>query len=88
MLQYLQMLPVTNNSTQPVACEVVFTLNGVLQFNKGSRPDIQPGQRTGGIYGGLWSCGHSDTDSFKYACVLASDDLQCKVDMVKKAMGR
>jgi hypothetical protein len=69
----------TNNSNVTVSCKLQFEKNGSLTGLE-LRADIQPGA-TSNL--GMYSCGHLDSDSYKYYCVADSDPLACKTRPVR-----
>ena len=68
----------TNNSGIKVTCEQKFERNGVLPGSgSGAQVHIRPGETVGGESGGLWECGHADSDSYKYYCIPADEPYEC-----------
>jgi hypothetical protein len=66
----------TNNSGIKVTCVQKFERNGVLS-GSGAQVHMRPGETVGGESGGLWECGHADTDSYKFYCIAADDPYEC-----------
>lgn len=64
---------VTNNSSQNVDCAIAFHKNGSFDTANGSQVTVQPGQTTGGEWGGLWSCGN-DTNQVIYSCTTTAQN--------------
>lgn len=64
---------VTNNSSQSVDCVIAFHKNGKFDTANGESFTVSPGQKTGGEWGGMWSCGN-DTNQVIYSCVPTSQN--------------
>lgn len=69
----------TNNSGTQVTCVLKFEKHGRLA-GAGHTFNIKPGGTYGGSMQGLWSCGSTDSDTFKYYCVAATDSTRCIPD--------
>ncbi|MGA9542386.1 MAG: hypothetical protein WBQ85_02380 [Candidatus Sulfotelmatobacter sp.] len=65
---------VSNNTSQSVDCVVVFHKNGTYDTANGSLVTVAPGQRIGGEWGGLWSCGN-DSNQVIFSCVPTAQNL-------------